>query len=347
MGDKFLDAMSKDLGMPTAEEIGEAMGWASTGNYALNWAVSNRFASRGWPLGQVVEIYGAPGTGKTFLLLRAIAELQRAGGVALFDDAENRLNSNWAKRKLGVDTAKLLVQDSGTIEEHWDFLKAIIDHYRGTDEDRPLLAVLDSLGVLSTEHEMDKEFEKRDMTRAQNIHKLFRMLTKRVRGLPICYIAANHTYDKIGASPWEKGEVSKGGGGFKYQASVRVSMRTTKNVKGDVDLAGVVIRAVIEKNSVTIPYRETSMLIPFDRPIAPHSGLIPTLLDLGYLETTGNHKLVWQGEDTGIPAHKSDKHLIKQDESGGELLEKYPDLLEVVDADLKRREEGTPEEAAE
>lgn len=340
--DKFLKAMSDDLGMVTAEEAAQVTGWVSTGNYALNFAISNRFASRGWPLGHVAEIYGAPSTGKTFLLLRAISEIQRAGGVGLYDDAENRLNADWARRKLGVDTTNLMHRTSGTVQEHWEFLSGILKAYEATGEDRPLMAVLDSIGILSTDKEMSDEFDTRDMTRAYNLRKLFRMLVKKLKGLPIAYLAANHTYSKIGASPWEKSEESSGGGGFKYQSSVRLSLRTPKKVKGDGDLDGIIIRAVVEKNSLTIPFREASLMIPFGRPISPYSGLIPTLLDRGYLSTTSNHKLVWQEGDTGISAHKSD--FMKQDQSALELLGEYPELLKTVDDDLARRETGKDDE---
>lgn len=341
MSDALLEAVSESLDIPTADEAAQVAGWLSTGNYALNWALSNRFVSRGWPLGHTGEIYGLEGTGKTFLGVRAMAEAQAAGGAALIDDAEGRYNAEWARR-LGVDTSRNPVRNSETVEEHYEFMAAVLDAYDASGEDRPLVLFLDSIGILTTTHEAETAFGVRDMTKAYELRKLFRRLKGRVMHRPVLYLAANHVYSKIGASPWEKGEVSSGGGGFKYQASVRVSMRTTKKVKGDGredDLRGIRIRAVIEKNSATIPYREASVMIPFDRPIDPCSGLVPRLIALGYLDTTKGHNLVWEEEDTGIPAHKSDKTGLKQDESARELLERYPDLLEKVDAGLSEREQ--------
>ena len=348
MGDKLLDAMTKGLSLQTAEDAITVHGWLSTGNYALNWAVSDRFAARGWPLGCVVELFGDESTGKTFLLLRAVTEAQRSGGLAVFDDVEGRLSKDWARRRLGVDTGSLLYTCSETVEEHYELLDGVLEQYEKHGEDRPLLALLDSIGQLSTVHEMETPFKTRDMTKAYQLRKLFRMMKSRLQGLPVVYIATNHVYAKIGASPWESKKESTGGGGFKYQSSLRLSMRTPKKVKGDGDLAGIIIRMVVEKNSVAIPYRETSMMIPFDRPINPHSGLIAKLLDLGYLGTTSKHTLTWEGEDTGIPAHKtqSNEAFLKQDESAIALLTAYPDLLTKVDADLERRETGkAPEEA--
>lgn len=348
MGDKLLEAMTKGLSLQTAEDAITVHGWMSTGNYALNWAVSNRFAERGWPLGCVVELFGDESTGKTFLLLRAVTEAQRAGGLAVFDDVEGRLSKDWARQRLGVDTASLLYTSSETVEQHYELLNGILQQYEKVGEDRPLLALLDSIGQLSTTHEMETKFGTRDMTKATELRKLFRMLKTRLQGKPVVYIATNHVYSKIGASPWEGKKESTGGGGFKYQSSLRLSMRTPKKVKGDGDLAGIIIRMVVEKNSITIPYRETSMMIPFDQPINPHSGLIAKLLDLGYLGTTTKHTLTWCDEDTGIPANKtqSNESFLKQDASAAALLDAYPDLLAQVDADLARKETEAPSEAS-
>lgn len=339
MADKFLEALEKSVSVVSAADAANTTGWINTGSFVLNWAISNRFGSRGWPLGHVAELYGDESTGKSFLLLRAIAEVQRAGGVAVLDDSEHRFNAEWSASKLGVDVEALMYKSTDTIEAHHALLKGILDAVEKTKEDRPVLCVLDSLGILSTEKEQADEFDTRDLTRAYNIRKLFRLMTGRTKGKKYAYLVANHQYTKIGAKPFEKQKESSGGGGFKYQSSVRLSLRTPKKVKGEKgqDLRGVIIRAVVEKNSIAIPFREASIMIPFDRPLVPHSGLVAKLLELGYLDTASNHNLVWQGEDTGIPGHKTD--LVKQDESAVALLEKYPDLLEVVDADLAAQEQ--------
>lgn len=338
--DKLLTELSKAVGVVSAADASNVQGWVSTGNYALNWAISNRFVSRGWPLGHVAELYGDPSSGKTFLLSRAIAEIQRMEGVALLDDTEHRFSKDWARRKLGVDVEALLYHSTGTVEDHYRLVKNLLDAVEKTKDTRPVLMALDSLGILGTDKEREDQMDKADMTRAKQIRKMFRLLVDATKGKPFLYLAANHTYEKIGASPWESSRESSGGGGFKYQSSVRLSLRTPKKVKGDKgdDLKGMIVRGVVEKNSITIPFREASVMIPFDKPIVPHSGLVDKLLDLGYLDTTKSHTLVWQEEDTGIKAHKS--NLLKQDESAVELLTAYPDLLTTVDEDLATKEEG-------
>lgn len=336
--DKLFEALRKTTKVQSAAEAAQVAGWVSTGNYALNYAISNRFLSRGWALGHVAEIFGDESTGKSYLIARALAEVQRLKGVALLDDTEHRFNPEWARRKLGVDVAELIYHNSQTVEEHHELLEEFLKAYGKHGSDRPVVATVDSLAALTTEHEKAVGLKKPSMTKAKLLRAMFRLLVHEMQGRPIAYLAANQQYEKIGASPWEKSKVSSGGGAFKYQSSVRISLRTPKKVKDDGDVVGVTIRAVVEKNSVAPPYRETEMTIPFDRPINPYSGLVSKLLELGYLSTTSGHKLVYDGEETDIPGHKTD--FLKQDESAVELLTRFPKLLEEVDADLARREEG-------
>lgn len=353
--DPFLAALQKH-GAGTvlaARDAAQVRGWLSTGNYALNWAISGRF-QRGYPLGHVVEIFGDHSTGKSFLVARAVAEAQLAGGHALLDDTEGAFNPEWSARTLGVDVDALayLQPHSRTVEEHYDAIKAFTDTVRdlwGEPEltrpvpvaaPTPYLLALDSLALLSTEHELESGMDKVSLTRAKLIHRMFRMIGSAISDQPICYLITNHTIANIGGGPYRP-TTTPGGGGPKYQASVRLDLRTPSKIKkkSTGEVTGVVIRVIVAKNRIAPPFREVKIAIPFNRPIDSHSGLIETLLWLGLISTSKGHSIVYRGEDTKIPGHKSKGHLDR-DLSAARLLQKFPKLLEEADAELAKRELG-------
>lgn len=334
--DEFAEALQKSgINVRVASDAAQVAGWVHSGNYALNYAMSGRFL-RGYPLGHVVEIYGWESSGKSFVVARAISEMQKSGGKAIIDDTEGALNDEWFRLQLEVDTESLLYDRTDTVEQHFEFVKAIIDASDKQDDPTPILVALDSASLLSTEHEMKVGLDKPSLNKAKKLHAFCRILGKKIHDRPIVYLATNHVYDNVGASPWEPKTKSSGGGAFKYESSVRISMRTPKKIKKGSNQVGVIVRAVVEKTRFTPPYKEAEIAIPFESPIADESGLIPVLLDIGVLEMDG-HALSYEGEDTGIKAHKTSK--LKQDESAKELLEEFPDILEKADEMLDNKQE--------
>lgn len=331
----FIKALQKEgISVQVASDAAQVAGWLDTGNYALNYAISGRF-NRGYPFGHIAEIYGLESTGKSFLVARAVAEMQKAGGNVVYDDPEGGLSENWIRVQLGVNTDNLVYDRSDTVEEHYSFIEKLIEAFDKQDDAAPLLIGLDSASLLSTEHELSVGLDKPSLDKAKKLHAFCRTLGSKLHDRPIIYLATNHVYEKIGASPWESKHESSGGKAFKYESSVRISMRTPKKVKKGKDIVGVIVRAVVEKTRFTPPYKEAEIAIPYESPIEPASGLIPILLDIGILSIDG-HSLAYEGEDTGIKAHKTSK--LKQDRSGRELLERFPDILIQTDEMLDERE---------
>lgn len=348
--DRFFTALQqhglKDVSI--AAEGAKILGYLDTGNFALNWVISNKFYG-GWPLGHVTEIFGDPSTGKSYLVARAIAFALSQNGVALLDDTEGAFNAVWAAQKLGVDTTRLAYRRSATVGDHMEtvtsFLKAladVIEYQKASKDPKPIgpsILALDSLALLTTAHELEVGLEKKDMTRASEFRTLFRVTGSRISALPVAYIIANHTIANIGDlfNP----RTTPGGGGAKFQATVRLDLRKTSRMKSGTQIVGVKVKAYVEKNRLAVPYRVTEMVIPFFEPISPYSGLVPLLLNLGVLTSPGR-SLVLKSQgppvegqdlldiDTKISTNKSD--FMKQDQSAKELLERYPKLLEGLDA---------------
>ncbi len=331
----------QELDVHTARDVAQVTGWLDTGNFALNWAISGRFF-RGYPLGHTVEIFGDPSTGKSYLIGRAIAMAQAQGGVALLDDTEGAYNLEWMQT-LGVDIDNLACECSRTVSDHLDTTKGFIAAYKACKERGavlgPGLLACDSLALLSTTHELEADFGTPDMTKAKELKKFFRIIGGELRDSNAVYISTNHVIANIG-NMWNK-RTTGGGGGPKYQSSIRIDLRGVSKLKADgkeddkegSDFTGVLVRVFIEKNRLAPPWKRVNLVIPFYQPISPASGLIPVLLELGILESTGKQGMLsYQGKKLGLHAYKSKP--MKQEEAAENLLDKIPELLEDADAYL-------------
>lgn len=338
----FLKAFEgdKEIEARVASEAGETRGWLHTGNYALNWAVSGRFG-RGWPMGHVSEIYGEEGSGKSLVVLRTIGACQATGGVAALDDTENALVEDWAAA-LGVNTDQLIVANSRTVGAHAKIVEAFVAAMGTVKEGTPGVLALDSLATLTTEHELEVEFDKRSMQRAQDIRKLFRKYGTEVAKLDAAYLVTNHEIANIGN--YFKPKTTPGGSGTKYQASVRVAIAQRKTLKdSNKEPVGITAALRVTKNRLTAPYKTIEMVIPWYRPLSEYSGIIPILVRVQVIAVggKGNQNIVYHGEDTGIKAYASKtSDRVKQDESAAELVETHPGILAEADDYLQRIDEA-------
>lgn len=328
----WLTALERQgLTVRTTRDALAVQDWLDTGNYALNWCISGRLL-RGYPLGHTVEIFGDPSTGKSFLVARALAMAQARAGVALLDDTEGAYNLDHTAR-LGVDIDKLAYRNSHTVKEHLATAKAFVDAYTNLGLTTPAVLALDSLAQLSTEHELDTMLDKRDMSKAAEVKAFFRIIAPQLYGKPLLHISANHTIAAIGSMFQTR--TTPGGGGAKFQSTVRLDMRMTTKIKSATGYTGVICRVFVDKNRIAPPWKETRLAIPFDEPISRASGLIPLLVDLQVLNVVGT-SLTFKDAKLG-PTYKSKDKFLEQDELAEQLLDQYPELLEEVDAMLAER----------
>ena len=314
------------LDVRSARDALQVKGWLDTGNYALNWAVSGRFL-RGFPLGHTGEIFGEPGTGKSFLVARMIAAAQAAGGVALLDDTEGAYSSEHSS-KLGINVAELAVVNSHTVKEHLGATQAFLAAYAETKQKGPGVMACDSLAQLSTEHEMEQQLEKRDMSKAAELKAFYRIVGGTLLHLNAVHIATNHTIAAIG-NAWQP-RTTPGGGGPKYAATVRLDMRTVSKIKSGEEYIGVICTVFVDKNRIAPPWKRVQMSIPFDKPIERHSGLVPLLVDLGVLREKG--QFLFRGvKKLGRSFADNKARFLDQDDTGAATLAAFPNLLEETD----------------
>ena len=312
-------------------DVARTTQWLDTGNYALNWAISGRFL-HGWPFGRVAEIYGDPSTGKSFLILNAIAQVMKKGGFALLDDTEGAYFPDWGEGKFGISNSKLGYAVSHTVADHQRLVKRFIELQGKLAEPLPAVIGLDSIALLSTTQELNRAYEARDMTKAQEVRILFRTIGKPLQELPTVYLATNHVIANIG--DFVNPRSTPGGGGIKFQASVRLDLYQPTKVRdpNTKDPIGTIVNAYVDKSRVSYPWRRVRIAIPFFQPLSPSSGLVPVLLQLGILaQATEKSRTAGRifYEDASVPLHKSN-HLA-QDVHAAEFLRRYPDLLEKCD----------------
>lgn len=332
---------SAKLKVKSAHDALQVKGWLDTGNYALNWALSGRLL-RGYPLGHCGEIFGDPGTGKSYLAARALAMAQANGGVALLDDTEGAYVEERAA-SIGVNTSTLAMVDprSLTVKEHQQATQAFITACRATKAKLGIL-VLDSLAQLSTEHEREVP-DKRDMTKAGELKRFYRVVGGDLFDLPVVHLATNHTIANIG-NPFQP-KTTGGGGGPKFAASWRLDMRPVSKIKQGDEAVGVICVAVVDKNRFVAPWKKVRLAIPFDKPISKASGLVPLLTGLGVLEER-QHFLFYNKERVGR-SYKTKDRFLAQDETGEQILDMFPEILEQTDAALASGQLKSPSPATE
>ncbi len=335
LGQKWLEELGKaELQVTSARDALLIRGWLDTGNYALNWAISGRL-QHGYPLGHCVEIYGDPATGKSFIAARALGMAQEQGGVALLDDVEAAYNLDWIGN-LGIDAEALAYEKSRTVKQHLEVATGFVKAYASLGIESPGLIVCDSTAALSTDHELETRLDKRDMSKAGEMKSFFRIMGGDLSDRPLVHLSTNHTIANIG--DYFNKKTTSGGGGSKFHTSVRLEMKSPTKIKSGNDYTGVICKVFVAKNRIVAPWKEVRLAIPFYKPIAQASGLIPLLLEFGVLSTEGNF-LVYDGRKLSIRAHKSKDSFLKQDEAGEALLDDYPELLEETDLFLEKRDQ--------
>lgn len=232
---------------------GDVESFVDTGSYIFNALVSGSLF-KGIPSNKITAIAGDSGTGKTFFCLSVVRNFLNSNpdaGVIYFE-TESALNKQMIESRK-IDSKRMVIFPIDTIEEFRTQSIRIIDKYieQPKEERKPLMFVLDSLGMLSTNKEVqDATDDKnvRDMTKAQLTKSVFRVLTLKLGKANIPMLVTNHTYDVIGSYVPQK-EMG-GGSGLKYSASTIIYL-SKKKEKDGTDLVGNIIKCEAKKSRLT------------------------------------------------------------------------------------------------
>ena len=287
----LLSSMVKASGNDFATVVNEGIesdvrGFVDTGSYAFNALLSGSIYG-GMPDNKILAIAGESATGKTFFTISVVEKFldDNPDGVVLYFDSEQAVTSEMLTSR-GVDAKRIAVFPVSTVEDFRHQCIQIVDNYRELpkSEQKPMLVVLDSLGMLSTIKEMTDTAEGknvRDMTRAQVVKSTFRTLTLKLGAAGIPLIMTNHTYKVVG-SMFPTSEMG-GGTGLKYAASTIVYL-SKKKVKEGTDVIGNIIHCKLYKGRLTKENSMVDVLLNYETGVNPYYGLLDIALKHGIVK---------------------------------------------------------------
>jgi len=292
--------------------IGEDIQSVSTGSLGLDIALG----IGGLPRGRVVEIYGPESSGKTTLTLSVIAQMQKAGGVAAFIDAEHALDPQYAA-KLGVNVPDLLISQPDTGEQALEIVDMLV---RSGSVD---IVVIDSVAALTPRAEIEGEMGDSHMgLQARLMSQALRKLTGNIKRTNTLVIFINQIRMKIGVM-FGNPETTTGGNALKFYASVRLDIRRTGAIKKGDEVVGSETRVKVIKNKVAPPFKQAEFDILYGEGISREGEIIELGSNLKIVEKAGswysyNGEKIGQGKD-----------------NAREYLKAHPNVADEIDAKIR------------
>jgi|TARA_B110000967_G_scaffold98245_1_gene100903 recombination protein RecA len=308
-----LDKLDKTYGKGSVMRLGdsaiEEVEAISSGSLGLDIALG----VGGYPKGRVIEIYGPESSGKTTLTLHAIAECQKAGGIAAFIDAEHAFDRFYAEN-LGVDVQELIISQPDNGEQALEIADNLI---RSGAVD---IVVIDSVAALTPKSEIEGEMGDSKMgLHARLMSQALRKLTGSISRTNCTVFFINQLREKIGVM-FGNPETTTGGNALKFYASVRLDIRRSTQIKdADAKVLGNKTRVKVVKNKVAPPFRTTEFDIMYGEGISK----IGEIIDLGV-----NYEII---KKSGSWFSYGDTKIGQGRESVKTLLQDNPDLMDELE----------------
>lgn len=313
--------IEKDFGKGTIMKLGDhaiiEVPAISSGSIALDYALG----IGGYPKGRVVEIFGPESSGKTTLTIHAIAEAQKAGGIAAFIDAEHAFDRFYAQ-KLGVDVENLLISQPDNGEQALE----IADHLiRSGAID---IIVIDSVAALTPKAEIEGEMgDSRMGLQARLMSQALRKLTANINKTNTCCVFINQLREKIGVM-FGNPETTTGGNALKFYASTRVDIRKISQLKEGEEVTGNRVRVKIVKNKLAPPFRKAEFDLLYGEGISKTGEIIDMGVDFEIIKKAGS----WFSY--------GDTRLGQGRDAVKALLLDNPELAEEIEGKIKAKLEG-------
>ncbi|MES2387150.1 MAG: recombinase RecA [Bacteroidota bacterium] len=314
-----LEKIDKQFGKGTVMRLSDErvvdIAYIPTGSLGLDIALG----IGGLPRGRVVEIFGPESSGKTTLTMHAIAEAQKAGGLAAFIDAEHAFDKSYAE-KLGIDTTQLLISQPDNGEQALEIAENLI---RSGAID---IIVIDSVAALVPKAELEGEMGESKMgLQARLMSQALRKLTGTISRTGCTCIFINQLRDKIGVT-YGSPETTTGGNALKFYASVRLDIRRIGPIKESADnIVGNRTRVKVVKNKVAPPFKIVEFDILYGQGISKTGEIIDLGVEMNIITKSGS----WYsyGKD----------RLGQGREAVRELLLAHPDVAEEMENKIKEK----------
>ena len=305
-----MDKIEKNFGkgpiMKLGDENVQQVEVIPTGSIALNAALG----VGGYPKGRIIEIYGPESSGKTTLAIHAIAEAQKAGGIAAFIDAEHAFDRFYAS-KLGVDVDNLWISQPDNGEQALEIAEQLI---RSSAID---IIVIDSVAALTPKAEIEGDMgDNKVGLQARLMSQALRKLTSAISKTNTTCIFINQLREKIGVM-FGNPETTTGGNALKFYASVRLDIRRATQLKDGEEVIGNQTRVKVVKNKVAPPFRKAEFDIMFGEGISRAGEIIDLGAELGIIKKSGswysyNDTKLGQGRDASKQVIQDNPELAEE-----------------------------------
>ena len=312
-----MQKIEKDFGkgsiMRMGEETVENVEVIPTGSIGLNAALG----VGGYPKGRIIEIFGPESSGKTTLAIHAIAECQKAGGIAAFIDAEHAFDRFYAEH-LGVDIDNLYISQPDNGEQALEIAEQLI---RSSAID---IIVIDSVAALTPKKEIEGDMGDSAVgLQARLMSQALRKLTSTISKTKTTCIFINQLREKIGVM-FGNPETTTGGNALKFYASVRIDIRKKETLKDGDTPIGNLVKVKIVKNKVAPPFRNTTFEITFGEGISR----VAEIVDLGV-----EHNII---KKSGSWFSYGDSKLGQGRDATKALLQDNPELCDEIEAKIMK-----------
>ncbi len=312
-----IEKIEKDHGKGTIMRLGENkvenVAVIPTGSISLNMALG----VGGYPKGRVIEIFGPESSGKTTLAIHAIANVQKAGGIAAIIDAEHAFDKFYAE-KLGVVVDDLFISQPDSGEQALEVADQLI---RSSAVD---LVVIDSVAALTPKAELEGDMGDSKMgLQARLMSQALRKLTGSINKTNTCCIFINQLREKIGVM-FGNPETTTGGNALKFYASVRLDIRRISQIKDGDEIIGNQTRVKVVKNKVAPPFRKAEFDIMFGEGISRASEILDLGVDLEIIKKSGS----WFSYN--------DSKLAQGREAAKDLIRDNQELADELEAKIKQ-----------
>jgi len=308
-----MQKIEKDYGRGSIMKLGdesiEDVEVIPTGSIGLNFALG----VGGYPRGRIIEIYGPESSGKTTLAIHAIAEAQKAGGIAAIIDAEHAFDRFYAE-KLGVDVNNLLISQPDNGEQALEIAEQLI---RSSAID---ILVVDSVAALTPKNEIEGDMGDRNVgLQARLMSQAMRKLTGTISRTNTTCIFINQLREKIGVM-FGPSETTTGGNALKFYASVRIDIRSSSTIKDGDDVLGRLTKVKVVKNKVAPPFRRAEFDIMFGEGISRSGEIIDLGVEYDIIQKSGswfsyNGTKIAQGRDAAKKMIRDNPELADELES--------------------------------
>jgi recombination protein RecA len=282
----------------------------------------------GYPRGRVVEIYGPESSGKTTVALHAIANAQKAGGIAAIIDAEHALDPEYAQ-KLGVDTEALLVSQPDTGEQALEIMDMLI---RSGAID---IVVIDSVAALVPKAEIEGEMGDSHVgLQARLMSQALRKITGALNSTKTTAVFINQLREKVGVM-FGSPETTTGGKALKFYASVRLDIRRIETLKDGTEAVGNRTRVKVVKNKMSPPFKTAEFDILYGIGISREGSLIDLGVEQGIVRKAGAW-YTYEGDQLGQGKENARNFLKENDDVANEIEKRIKEKLGVgprLDAD--------------